>query len=76
MDGDSGLVEELEVFLEGSDVLYGTLPSTVVPDGHFEVTHLFFSFFFFQRWYIILTPIHSINQNQHDGPAHIFETMS
>ena len=39
MDGDSGLVEELEVFLEGSDVLYGTFFSTVVLYGHSEIIH-------------------------------------
>ena len=31
------LAEELKVFLEGSDVFYGTFFSTVVLDGHSEV---------------------------------------
>ena len=39
MDGDSLFVEELEVFSESSDDLYGTFISTVVPDRHSMVTH-------------------------------------
>jgi len=48
MDGDSLFVEELEVFPESSDVLYGTFISTVVSDRHSEVTHDSLSFFFFK----------------------------
>ena len=34
MDGNSFFVDELEVFSESSDDLYGTYISTVVPDRH------------------------------------------
>ena len=47
MDGVSFFMEELEVFLEGSDVLYGTFFSTVVLYGHSEIIHD--SFFFFKN---------------------------
>ena len=46
MDGDSLFVEELEVFSESSDDLYGTFISLVVPDRHSEVTHDSFSLSF------------------------------
>ncbi|SUZ95919.1 uncharacterized protein METZ01_LOCUS48773 [marine metagenome] len=48
MDGYSFFVEELKVFLEGSDVFYGTFFPTVVLDGHSEVIHDSFSLFFFK----------------------------
>ena len=41
-------VEELKVFLEGSDVFYGTFFPTVVIDGHSEVIHDFFYLFVFK----------------------------
>ena len=50
MDGDSILVEELEVFSKSSDDSYGTIISTVVPDRHSEVTHDSFYFFLFQKY--------------------------
>ena len=49
MDGVSFFMKELKVFLEGSDVLYGTFfsTSTVVHYGHSEIIHDSFFFFFF-----------------------------
>ena len=48
MDGVSFFMEELEVFLEGSDVLYGTFFPTIVLYGHSEIFHDSFFLFFFK----------------------------
>ena len=48
MDGVSFIMEELKVFLEGSDVFYGTFFLTVILDGHSQVVHDSFSLFFFK----------------------------
>ena len=48
MDGVSFFMEELKVFLEGSDVLYGTFFLTIVLYGHSEIIHDSFFLFFFK----------------------------
>ena len=50
MDGVSFFMEELKVFLEGSDVLYGTFFPTIVlyGHGHSEIFHDPFFLFFFK----------------------------
>ena len=48
MDGVSFFMEELKVFLEGSDVLYGTFFPTIVLYGDSEIFHDSFFLFFFK----------------------------